>query len=247
MSKRLQDKVCIITGSGSGMGASEALIFAKNGAKIIVADFDYEKAQNIATQIIQNGGIAQPFKVDVTATQDLHNLLDFTMEHFGQVDILVNNAGIFDYYTNSLETTEELWDKIFNINIKSMFMLTNLVLPIMIKQQSGAIINIASVAGLVAQMGGASYTASKHAVIGYTKHLAATYGKEGIKINAICPGTIKTPMTEKMLETRSTDKIPLGRFGSTNDIDDLALFLASDEAKFMSGACIAIDGGYTIV
>ncbi len=247
MTTRLQDKVCIITGAGSGMGASEALAFAKHGAKIIVADIDFEKASEITKKIVADGGIAHPIKVDVTLTVDLQKLVGFTIEKFNRIDVLINNAGIFDYYTPSLETSEELWDKIFNINIKSIFMLTNLVLPIMIKQQSGAIVNIASVAGLVAQMGGASYTASKHAVIGYTKHLAAIYGKEGIKINAICPGTIRTPMTAKMLETRPTNKIPLDRFGDASEVADLAIFLASDEAKFMNGSCIAIDGGYTIV
>lgn len=247
MNDKLKNKICIITGAASGMGASEAIAFAKQGATVIVADLDYEKAVEVTQQITQTGGNAYPFSIDVTNSDDLQKLVNFTTEKFGRIDILVNNAGIFDYYKNSLETSEELWDKIFNINIKSIFMLTNLVLPIMTQQQSGAVINIASIAGLVAQMGGASYTASKHAVIGYTKHLAAVYGKQGIKINAICPGTIKTPMTEKMLETRPTDKIPLDRFGNTDDISELAIFLASDDAKFMSGACIAIDGGYTIV
>lgn len=247
MEKRLHNKVCIITGAGLGMGAYEAITFAKNGAKIIVADLNEDNAKSVATQINEQGGTAVAFKVDVTIATELQALIDFTIEKFGQIDVLINNAGIFDYYTNSLETTEELWDKIFNINVKSIFMLSNLVLPIMIRQKSGAIVNIASVAGLVAQMGGASYTASKHAVIGYTKHLAAIYGKEGIKINAICPGTIKTPMTAKMLETRPTTKIPLDRFGDASEVAELALFLASDEAKFMNGSCIAIDGGYTIV
>ena len=244
---RLQNKVCIITGAASGMGESEAIAFAQQGAKLIIADMNLEQANQVADKIINAGGEAFAFQVDVTQFDQLKQLVEFTLEKFGRIDVLLNNAGIFDKYTNSLDTTEELWDTMFAINVKAVFNLSNLVLPKMIEQGSGAIINIASIAGLIAQMGGASYTASKHAVIGYTKHLAAVYAKHGIKINAICPGTIRTPMTAKMLETRPTDKIPLDRFGEAFEVSELAIFLASDEARFMNGSCITIDGGYTII
>ncbi|NUF29502.1 glucose 1-dehydrogenase [Acinetobacter oleivorans] len=244
---RLQNKVCIITGAASGMGESEAIAFAQQGAKLIIADMNLEQANQVVEKIINAGGEAFAFQVDVTQFYQLKQLVEFTLEKFGRIDVLLNNAGIFDKYTNSLDTTEELWDAMFAINVKAVFNLSNLVLPKMIEQGTGAIINIASIAGLVAQMGGASYTASKHAVIGYTKHLAAVYAKHGIKINAICPGTIRTPMTAKMLETRPTDKIPLDRFGEASEVAELAIFLASDEARFMNGSCITIDGGYTII
>ncbi|HAV4218093.1 TPA: glucose 1-dehydrogenase [Acinetobacter baumannii] len=244
---RLKNKVCIITGAASGMGESEAVAFAQQGAKLIIADLNLEQANQVAEKIINAGGEAFAFQVDVTQLDQLQQLVEFTLEKFGRINVLLNNAGIFDKYTNSLDTTEELWDRMFAINVKAVFNLSNLVLPKMIEQGSGAIINIASIAGLVAQMGGASYTASKHAVIGYTKHLAAVYAKHGIKINAICPGTIRTPMTAKMLETRPTDKIPLDRFGEASEVAELAIFLASDEARFMNGSCITIDGGYTII
>ncbi|MCU4414095.1 glucose 1-dehydrogenase [Acinetobacter sp. WU_MDCI_Axc73] len=244
---RLKNKVCIITGAASGMGESEALAFAQQGAKLIIADLNLEQANRVAAQIVAAGGEAFACQVNVTERDQLQHLVDFTIEKFGRIDVLLNNAGIFDKYTNSLDTSDELWDAMFDINVKAVFRLSNLVLTKMIEQGSGAIINIASVAGLVAQMGGASYTASKHAVIGYTKHLAAVYAKHGIKINAICPGTIRTPMTAKMLETRPTDKIPLDRFGEASEVAELAIFLASDEARFMNGACVTIDGGYTIV
>lgn len=244
---RLKDKVCIVTGAASGMGEAEAIAFAQQGAKLIIADLNIELAQQVADKIYQMGNEAFAFQVDVSQKTELENLINFTLEKFSKIDVLLNNAGIFDKYINSLDTNEQLWDLVFDINVKSIFNLSNLVLPYMIEQKSGAIINIGSVAGLVAKMGGASYTASKHAVLGYTKHLAAEYGKYGIKINAICPGTIRTPMTAEMLKTRPTDKIPLDRFGEVNEVADLAVFLASDEAKFMSGACITIDGGYTSV
>jgi NAD(P)-dependent dehydrogenase (short-subunit alcohol dehydrogenase family) len=244
---RLKDKVTIITGAASGMGKEEALAFAKVGAIVVVADLNLKGAEAVAAEINENGGNALPICVNVTKIEELENLVQTVTEKFGRIDVLINNAGIFDKYTNSLETSEQQWDLIFDINLKAIYRLTNLVLPGMMERQSGAIVNIASIAGLVAQMGGAAYTASKHGVIGYTKHLAAIYGKDGVKINAICPGTISTPMTEEMLKTRPTDKIPLDRFGQAKEVADLAIFLASDEAKFMNGALIPIDGGYTVV
>ena len=244
---RLNQKAAIVTGAGSGMGQAEALGFAKEGAQVVVADVNLATAEATRDAIVAVGGKAIALAVDVTQLADLQNLVDVTLATYGRIDVLVNNAGIFDYYTASLDTSEALWDKIFAINVKSMFQLSNLVLPHMQAQQHGAIINICSIAGLVANMGGAAYTASKHAVAGYTKHLAAVYGKDGIKINAICPGTIRTAMTAEMLKTRPTDKIPLDRFGEVGEVVDLAVFLASDEARFMNGALVPIDGGFTIV
>ncbi|UOO87898.1 glucose 1-dehydrogenase [Vitreoscilla massiliensis] len=244
---RLNQKTAIVTGAGSGMGQAEAIGFAKEGAQVVVADVNLATAEATRDAIVAAGGEAIALAVDVTQLADLQNLVDVTLATYGRIDVLVNNAGIFDYYTNSLDTSEELWDKIFAINVKAMFQLSNLVLPHMQAQQGGAIINICSIAGLVANMGGAAYTASKHAVAGYTKHLAAVYGKDGIKINAICPGTIRTAMTAEMLKTRPTDKIPLDRFGEVGEVVDLAVFLASDEARFMNGALVPIDGGFTIV
>ncbi|MEK5103422.1 glucose 1-dehydrogenase [Cytobacillus sp. FSL M8-0252] len=244
---RLQNKVAIITGAASGMGKAEALRFASEGAKVIVADLNMEGAEAVVTEIKENNGEALAVKVNVTEQADLENMVKTAMDNYSQIDVVINNAGIFDKYTNSLETTEQQWDLIFDINVKAIYKITNLVLPNMIKRGEGTIVNIASIAGLVAQMGGAAYTASKHAVVGYTKHIAAVYGSKGIKINAIAPGTIRTPLTADMLKTRPTNKIPLDRFGNDYEVADLAVFLASDESKFMNGAVVPIDGGYTIV
>ncbi|MBD7935975.1 glucose 1-dehydrogenase [Cytobacillus sp. Sa5YUA1] len=244
---RLQNKVAIITGAASGMGKAEALRFASEGAKVIVADLNMEGAEAVVAEIKENNGEALAVKVNVTEQADLENMVKAAMDNYGQIDIVINNAGIFDKYTNSLETTEQQWDLIFDINMKAIYKTTNLVLPNMIERGEGTIVNIASIAGLVAQMGGAAYTASKHAVVGYTKHIAAVYGSKGIKINAIAPGTIRTPLTADMLKTRPTNKIPLDRFGNDYEVADLAVFLASDESKFMNGAVVPIDGGYTIV
>lgn len=243
---KLVNKVAIITGGASGMGQSESELFAAQGASVVIADLNFEQAQAVAENIIAQGGKALAVKVDVTKTAELENLIAQTMENYGRIDVLVNNAGVFDKYVPSLETTEAQWDFFMNINVKAIFMLTNKVLPIMIEQGSGSIVNIASVAGMVAGKGGAAYTTSKHAVIGYTKHLASVYGKDGIKINAICPGTISTPLIADLLATIPKDAVPVKRFGESQEVAELAVFLASDEANFIHGAMIPIDGGFTI-
>ena len=237
-------KVWLITGCSTGFGRALAKEVLAKGYSAAVAARNTDDVKDIVEGYPET---ALAVRLDVTVGADIKAVVETTVKHFGQIDVLVNNAGIFDYYTNSLDTSEDLWDKIFAINVKSMFQLSNLVLPHMQAQKQGAIINICSIAGLVANMGGAAYTASKHAVAGYTKHLAAVYGKDGIKINAICPGTIRTAMTAEMLKTRPTDKIPLDRFGEVGEVVDLAVFLASDEARFMNGALVPIDGGFTIV
>ncbi|ECG8590174.1 glucose 1-dehydrogenase [Salmonella enterica subsp. salamae] len=244
---RLKNKIAIITGGASGMGRAEAEAFAAEGATVIVADMNGEMAGEVVAGICASGGVAMAVRTDVTNEADLQNLVSGTIAQYGRIDILINNAGVFDKYATSLETSGKSWDFIFNINVKSVFNLTNLVLPGMIERGQGTIVNIASVAGLVAGKGGAAYTASKHALIGYTKHLASVYGRNGIKINAICPGTISTPLIEASLADIPTDAIPLNRFGQAGEVAELAVFLASDEAKFMQGAMVPIDGGFTIL
>ena len=243
---KLDKKTAIITGGASGMGRAEAEAFAAECARVVIADLNEEMAEGAASTIRSAGGTATAVKTDVTDEQDLKSLVEATIAEYGQIDVLVNNAGVFDKYSTSLETTGTQWDFIFNINVKSVFNLTNLVLPGMISRGTGSIVNIASVAGLVAGKGGAAYTASKHAIIGYTKHVAAAYGKDGIKVNAICPGTISTPLIAESLKDIPTDAIPVKRFGEADEVAELAIFLASDEAKFMQGAAVPIDGGFTI-
>ena len=243
---RLKDKVAIITGAASGMGQGEAIRFAKEGAKVVVADLNLEGAQAVAEEIKAFGGEAIAVSVNVMKTEDILNCVKVTEETFGPVDILVNNAGVFDKYAKSLETTLDQWNFLININLTSVFEFSNAVLPSMIERGTGSIVNIASVAGLVAGKGGAAYTASKHGVIGYTKHLSSEYARFGIKINAICPGTIETPLVKDVLAGLSKEAVPTRTFGQVEEVADLAVFLASDEAKFMSGTTVTIDGGFTI-
>ncbi|MGA4516072.1 SDR family NAD(P)-dependent oxidoreductase [Solibacillus silvestris] len=243
---RLQNKVAIITGAASGMGQGEAIRFAKEGAKVVVADLNFEGAQAVAEEIKAAGGEAIAVSVNVMKTEDILNCIKVTEETFGPVDVLVNNAGVFDKYQKSLETTLDQWKFLIDINLTSMFEFCNAVLPSMIERQTGAIVNICSVAGLVAGKGGAAYTASKHGAIGYTKHLSSEYARYGIKINAICPGTIETPLVKDVLAGLSKEAVPTRTFGQIEEVADLAVFLASDEAKFMSGTAVTIDGGFTI-
>ncbi|MER2116196.1 MAG: SDR family NAD(P)-dependent oxidoreductase [Solibacillus isronensis] len=243
---RLQNKVAIITGAASGMGQGEAIRFAKEGAKVVVADLNLEGAKAVAEEIKAAGGEAIAVQVNVMKTEDILNCIKVTEETFGPVDVLVNNAGVFDKYQKSLETTLDQWKFLIDINLTSMFEFCNAVLPSMIERQTGAIVNICSVAGLVAGKGGAAYTASKHGAIGYTKHLSSEYARYGIKINAICPGTIETPLVKDVLAGLSKEAVPTRTFGQVEEVADLAVFLASDEAKFMSGTAVTIDGGFTI-
>ncbi|MEK3800565.1 glucose 1-dehydrogenase [Peribacillus sp. FSL H8-0477] len=243
---RLKNKVAIITGAASGMGQGEAIRFAKEGAKVVVADLNLEGAQSVAAEINAFGGQAIAVSVNVMKTEDILNCVKETEEAFGPVDILVNNAGVFDKYQKSLDTTLDQWNFLVNINLTSVFEFSNTVLPSMIERRTGAIVNIASVAGLVAGKGGAAYTATKHGVIGYTKHLSSEYAQYGIKINAICPGTIETPLVKDVLAGISKEPVPARRFGQVEEVADLAVFLASEEAKFMSGTAVTIDGGFTI-
>jgi NAD(P)-dependent dehydrogenase (short-subunit alcohol dehydrogenase family) len=243
---RLQNKVAIITGAASGMGQGEAIRFAKEGAKVVVADLNFEGAQAVAEEIKEFGGEAFAVSVNVMETEDILNCVKETEETFGPVDVLVNNAGVFDKYAKSLDTTLDQWNFFLNVNLTSVFSFSNAVLPSMIERGTGAIVNIASVAGLVAGKGGAAYTATKHGVIGYTKHLSSEYARHGIKINAICPGTIETPLTKDVLAGIPKDLVPTRTFGQVDEVADLAVFLASDEAKFMNGAIVPIDGGFTI-
>lgn len=243
---RLKNKVAIITGAASGMGQGEAIRFAKEGAKVVVADLNLQGAQSVAEEIKAFGGQAIAVSVNVMKTEDILNCVKETEEAFGPVDILVNNAGVFDKYQKSLDTTLDQWNFLVNINLTSVFEFSNAVLPSMIERKTGAIVNIASVAGLVAGKGGAAYTATKHGVIGYTKHLSSEYAQYGIKINAICPGTIETPLVKDVLAGISKEPVPARRFGQVEEVADLAVFLASEEAKFMSGTAVTIDGGFTI-
>lgn len=248
----LSNKVAIVTGAGSGIGRAQALLYAAAGAKVVATDRDDQSLGATVSEAQDAGSTVVGVAADLASPADISQLVDQAVARFERVDILGNTAGLHDEYIQSLETSEEIWDRIFTVNVEAIFRLTNAVLPGMLERGSGVIVNIASVSATIAGGGGPSYTASKHAVLGYTRQLAYDYGRKGIRANALCPGMVETGMTAKVLGdqqsafVRAVKAVPAGRYGQPQDIAEVALFLASDASRFMHGSAIVVDGGLTV-
>ena len=243
---RLQDKVAIITGAARGMGAAEARIFAKEGAKVVLGDIQVEDGQSVAQEINEAGGQAIFIEMDVSKQSDWQRAIDAAISNFGKINVLVNNAGIIE--RDSLEeTTEETWDRIMAVNAKGIFLGTKAVVPHMREAGGGSIVNISSISGMISQ-GYPAYNASKGAIRVFTKSAAVEYARDNIRVNSIHPGTIWTSMsTYKQAFTPETRAkvIPMRRVGQPEEIAYPALFLASDESSYMTGSEVVIDGGVT--
>lgn len=250
---RLKDKVCIITGAGGGMGKTAAVMFAKEGARVAVFEKNKEAGEQTAQEITCQGGEASFYEVDISNEQQVSDAVARVVTDFGKIDVLYNNAGVMPAADHSVvDTSEEVWDLVMNINVKGIFFMTKYVIPEMEKHQSGSIINIAS---FVAEMGCSvpqdAYTASKGAVVALTKSLAIQFRPKGIRTNAISPGPIETPLLMEWLVSDEEAKNvrlgrqPSGRFGKPEDIVNCAIYLASDESDWTNGANINVDGGIT--
>ena len=247
---RLEGKVAIITGGARGQGATEARMFAQEGAKVVIGDIRDELGMQVEAEIRELGGEAVYLHLDVTSGDDWQRAIDTAEQQFGKVDVLVNNAAIV-LRKDIEETTGDDWDNIMAINAKGVFLGTKAVIPAMRRAGGGSIINISSISGLVS-IGPPAYIATKGAVRLFTKSTAIQYASENIRANSIHPGSVDTDMrregmgsqTEEEIQAR-VDNIPLGRVGTTEDISYGALFLASDESSFMTGSELVIDGGYT--
>src|SRR6266852_3773555 len=247
---RLPGKVRVITGSAGGMGQAAAELFASEGASIIVTDVVADAGEETARGIRDAGGKAIFVKADVSKEEEVKHLVARSIEAFGRIDVLYNNAGIMPADdAGVIDLTEATWDRIMDVNLKSTFFCTKHVVPHMIEQRRGSIVNIAS---FVALMGCTvpqdAYTASKGGMISLTRSFAIQYGPHGIRCNAICPGPIETPLlrvlwTSEDARNLRLNRIPLGRFGETNDIIYMALYLASDESSWTTGAWLVVDGG----
>lgn len=242
---RVKDKVVIITGGGSGIGKETGLLFAKEGAKVVVADVN-EKAGAETVDTIKNaGGEAVFAKLDVSNREQTKQVVKDTIAKYGRIDVLINNAGIIQDAL-VVKMTEEQWDKVININLKGPFNCIQAVAEQMIAQGSGVILNISSIVALYGNVGQTNYAATKAGLVGMTKTLAKELGKKGIRVNAIAPGFIYTPMTatvpEKILDMMK-EKTPLKRLGTPGDVANALLFLSSDDASFINGAVISVDGG----
>ena len=247
---RLEGKVALISGGSRGQGAVEAKLFSREGAKVVIGDILDAEGQQIEAEINETGGECVYVHLDVTSEEDWRNAIGEAVSRFGKLDVLVNNAGI--YPPASIEdTTEELWDRIMDINGKGVFLGTKLAIPEMRRAGGGSIINISSVAGLRASAGAAAYGASKGAVRLLTKSTAIQYAGDNIRANSVHPGVIETDMTlpnllrDEDARQRSAERVPLGRIGQPEDVAWGVLFLASDESSFMTGSELVIDGGRT--
>ena len=245
---RLDGKVAIISGGARGQGEVEAKLFAQEGAKVVFGDILDEEGKQVEAAIRQVGGAATYVHLDVTQEADWQQAVAAAVSTYGKLDILVNNAGILR--RDSIEeTTKELWDTILAVNATGVFLGTKYAIPAMRKAGGGSIVNISSISGMVA-LGGPAYNASKGAVRVFTKVTAVHHADDNIRCNSIHPGPVRTPMTEstysdpEMLERRLRD-MPLGRLGTSEDIAYGVLYLASDEAAYVTGAELVIDGGYT--
>jgi len=243
---RLQDKVAIITGAARGMGASEARIFANEGAKVILADIQVEDGNRVTQEITDAGGQALFVEMDVSSKADWDRTIEAAISNFGKINVLVNNAGIIE--RDSLEeTTEETWDKIMAVNAKGVFLGTKAVIPHMRAAGGGSIVNISSISGMIS-VGYPAYNSSKGAIRVFTKCAAVELARDNIRVNSIHPGTIWTSMsTYKRAFTREerAKTIPMQRVAEPEEIAYPALFLASDESSYMTGSELVIDGGAT--
>jgi 3-oxoacyl-[acyl-carrier protein] reductase len=249
---RLAEKVAIITGAGSGIGYGAAMMFAREGAKLVIADIDDAGGKKTVADITSSGGEAVFIRTDVSVASDVENVINGTMKAFGRIDILFNNAGIAQRPVSVENLDEALWDRIFAVNVKGIFLMAKYTVPVMKKAGKGAIINLASMSGIRPRQGSAAYASSKAAVIHLTKTLALELASDNIRVNCINPVAVETPMFAQLTPEGKDLKevlrglietIPLGRIATAEDIAYAAVYLASDEATMLTGICINVDGG----
>jgi NAD(P)-dependent dehydrogenase (short-subunit alcohol dehydrogenase family) len=251
---QLQGKVALITGAGMGIGRSSALLFAREGAKVTVADIEIKGGEETAQMINKNGGQSIFVKTDVTKSAEVQALVKKAIDTYGSLDCAFNNAGVSQREpTTTADSSEADWEWIININLKGVWLCMKYEIEQMLKQGRGSIVNASSLAGIVALQGYPLYTASKHGVSGLTKVAALDYAKNGIRINAVCPGLIKTRMTQTENETQERIlmqdialKQPLGRLGLPEEVGQAALWLCSDASSFVTGHLLSVDGGWVI-
>ncbi len=249
---KLEGKVIIITGASSGIGKEIALLFAKEGAKVVAAARRADKLEDLVAEASHFTGEIYAISSDVGIEEEVDRLVDETVAKYGTVDIVINNAGVLDNYQSPENVDEAVWRKVFDVNVDSIMRMTRKVIPIMKAKKSGVIINTASVGGLFGMRGGLGYVASKHAVVGMTKHIGYAYADEGIRCVAVAPGSIATEIGNKVSnpDMGTLDKLMAGvsnfqHFGKPEDLAKTYLFLASDDANFVNGTTIVVDGGWT--
>ena len=249
---RLAGKVALISGGGTGIGLATAEEFSRQGALVVVAGRRLEPLHEAVESIRREGGTAEAATGDVGRAADAASLVTATISSFGRIDVLVNNAGQ-ELVANTLDTTEEWWDRVMDTNLKSVYLVSREALPHMIEGGGGSIINVSSQLGFVGAKNFAAYTASKGAVVNLTRSMALDHAADNVRVNALCPGAVDTPLLRRQFEDREGPQgtledlaklHPIGRLGRPSEIAHAAVFLASDESSFMTGASLVVDGGY---
>jgi NAD(P)-dependent dehydrogenase (short-subunit alcohol dehydrogenase family) len=249
---RLANKVALITGAGSGIGRESALLFAKEGASVVVCDLNETAGKETVALIESANGTAVFVQADVSKTADVQNMIKAAEAHYGRLNVLFNNAGIFHAADGSvLDTEEEVWDLTLNVNLKGVFLGCKYGIPALLRAGGGSVINTASFVAIVgAATSQSAYTASKGGVLSLTREIAVEFARQNIRVNALCPGPVETPLLAELLadptrRQRRLVHIPPGRFGKAQEMANAALFLASDESSFVNGSTFLVDGGIT--
>lgn len=243
----MKNKVVIVTGGASGIGEATAVLFAREGASVVVSDIQEEKGKKVVQQIVAAGGKASFFMADVSVAEENEALVNFAVKTYGKLDVAVNNAGIGGEGNKIADMSLEGWHKVISVNLDSLFYGMKYQIAAMKKNGAGSIVNISSILGSVGFMGSAAYVAAKHGALGITKTAALEYSSENIRINAVGPAFIDTPLLDQLddeLKQKLISMHPIGRFGKSEEVAEIILWLGSDKASFATGAYYPIDGGY---
>ena len=250
--QQLNGKVAMVTGGASGIGRASALAFAREGAKVVVSDVISEGGEETVRMIEEADGKAIFVKADVSKKEEVEEMINKTVEIYGRLDCALNNAGIEGVTAFTADCTEENWDRVISINLKGMWLCMKYEILQMIKQGSGAIVNMAAIGAKIGRPGASPYIVSKHGIVGLTRNAAVEYAKTGIRINAICPGPTETALLGRALKDRGlaefpASSIPLGRTAKPEEIAEMVVMLCLDKASYVIGASLYVDGGYTLL
>ena len=248
---RVENKIALVTGGGSGLGRATVQALAREGAKVLVADLNLESAHETVTMVAETGGEASAFAMDVTVAAQVEAMVHTTVERYGRLDCAFNNAGIPGKVgTSVIDYEEEDWDRVIAVDLKGVWLGMKYEIKQMLKQGRGVVVNTASIAGLVGLVGSSPYVASKHGVVGLTKTAALEFAQQNIRVNAVCPGVFRTPLVEKVIaELPEREELylsaqPIGRMGRPEELAEAVVWLCSDAASFVTGHAFPVDGGY---
>ena len=242
-------KVALVTGAGSGIGRSTALIFAREGAKVVASDVNVEGGEATVSMIVEAGGEARFVHADVSKASHVEALIKATVDTYGRLDLAHNNAGVEGLRVPIIDFPEDEWDRVIGVDLKGVWLCMKHEIAQMLEQGGGAIVNTSSIAGIMGMRGGAAYASAKHGVVGLTKTAALEYATSGIRVNAVCPGAVRTPMSERLMEREPGREAwymsiqPVGRFGVPDEIAEAVVWLCSDAASFVTGLAMPVDGG----